>query len=174
MAPISEAPAIYDPDPQHRTMSSIDQLLTSEKVYCRAALASRKRVLQHIAECLATDNINDDELFDALMNRERLGSTGLGEGVAIPHCRTDCTSVRVAFVSLAEPIDYEASDGQPVDLLFAIVVPNEEQSAHLEALAALAQLFGEPSNRRALRACTTDDELHGCITRQLAAQRSAA
>jgi PTS system nitrogen regulatory IIA component len=148
----------------------IEELLEPRHVRCNAVAASRKRVLQFIADVVADEQISADLLFDGLMARERLGSTGLGEGVAIPHCRIACDQMRVAFISLDQPVDYEASDGEPVDLLFVLVVPEEEQHVHLEALAALAELFSSAENRAALRASTGDDELCQSIVERLAGQ----
>ncbi|MCZ6852531.1 MAG: PTS sugar transporter subunit IIA, partial [Gammaproteobacteria bacterium] len=95
--------------------------------------------------------------------RERLGSTGLGGGVAIPHCRIACDEINAAFLKLEEPIDYDAPDGQPVDLLFVLVVPPDETHAHLEVLANLARIFGEPDNRATLRRASSSTELYEAL-----------
>lgn len=148
-------------------MLRVDELLDETNVRCKADAGSRKRVLQVIAALMSNAEIGEDALFDALMARERLGSTGLGDGVAIPHCRLSCAQMRAAFISLPEGIDYEASDGAPVDLLFVLVVPEDEHEAHLQALAALAEVFADPGNRDAFRACAQDDELRMCMSEQL-------
>ena len=156
-------------------MFRVEELLGETNVRARSGAASRKRALQEIAALLAGDGVTQDALFDALMARERLGSTGLGEGVAIPHCRLPTQEIRVALLSLAAPIDYEASDGEAVDLLFVLVVPADEPSAHLEALAALSETFADPGNRSTLRACTSDAELCATMTDLLArAPKSAS
>ncbi len=123
---------------------------------------SRKRAIEIAADLLADqhDDLTARTLFDELMNRERLGSTALGDGVAIPHCRTGCEGIHAAFLRLQEPVDYDAPDGAPVDLLFVLVVPPEESSAHLEVLASLARLFQDPENRQALRAQASDGDLY--------------
>jgi PTS system nitrogen regulatory IIA component len=151
-------------------MHQLQTLLSGDFVRCNLSAVSRKRALQLIAEMIADEEAGADVLFDALMSRERLGSTGLGDGVAIPHCRVQCSRLRAAFVSLPEGINYEASDGEPVDLLFALVVPQDEQQEHLDALAALAGVFSNADNRAALRGCTTDDQLKQTICDQLAGQ----
>ena len=143
-------------------MHPLAQLLTLNNIVCHAAASSRKRVLQSIATLICADGaetFDEDELFDELMARERLGSTGLGDGVAIPHCRLSCQQMRVALVTLPEPINYEAMDGQGVDLLFVLVVPVDESQAHLDALAALAEIFSQADNRQTLRACRDDTNL---------------
>jgi PTS system nitrogen regulatory IIA component len=149
-------------------MFNLDKVLDIENVCAHMQAGSRKRALQLIAEMVADDQIDADSLFDELMARERLGSTGLGEGVAIPHCRIDCEQMRACFVSLPTPIDYEASDGESVDLLFTLIVPINEQHAHLEALAALSGVFSNHENRRVLRACTTAATLKQSLNSQLA------
>ncbi len=148
-------------------MYHVEKLLDESNVRCRANAGSRKRVIEYIAELLSTPEVSTDALFDALMARERLGSTGLGDGVAIPHCRIDCGKMRAACLTLATPIDYEATDGEAVDLFFVLVVPKEEHNAHLEALAVLAETFGDSANREALRNCASDAELLQRITAQL-------
>lgn len=140
-------------------MSDISALLNADNVRCQVDASSRKRVLEIIAELISDEQIPVDDLLDGLMARERLGSTGLGDGIAIPHCRTNCDTMRAGLISLNEPIDYEASDGGPVDLLFVLVVPEDEQQAHLHALAALAEAFSQSQTRQELRACQTDAQL---------------
>ena len=147
----------------------VTEHLQLANVRCKLAANSRKRALELISEFVSDDTLSADTIFDGLMTRERLGSTGLGEGVAIPHCRLACPKMQVAFVSLANPVDFEASDSEYVDLLFVLIVPNEETSAHLQALANLSEIFADPDNRQALRACTSDDELLRTI-QQMAAQ----
>lgn len=140
----------------------ISRILSEQCVMAAQPANSRKRVLQAASELLAEHHpeLSARQLFDELMVRERLGSTGIGEGVAIPHCRLDCERILGALVSLEQPVDYEAMDDQPVDLLFVLVVPNEENTAHLELLAALARIFNNAENRRRLRAATTSAELY--------------
>jgi PTS system nitrogen regulatory IIA component len=145
------------------SMPSIAELLAPKQVHSNFNGHSRKKILQLVAESLAQD-ANDQEssadtIYESLMERERLGSTGLGDGVAIPHCRMDCEKILGAFVSLINAIDYEALDGEPVDLIFVLVVPKEEATAHLEALATLAQIFEAQDYRDRLRAASTDEAL---------------
>lgn len=144
----------------------ISQVLNEKCTRAAAAAQSRKRALEAAAELLAEDEaaLSSRRIFDELMARERLGSTGLGEGVAIPHCRLPCHQIRGAFLLLQDPVDYDAMDGQPVDLLFVLMVPPEENTAHLDVLATLARIFGDVDNRKSLRSCTTDAQLYERIT----------
>ncbi|NIP13600.1 MAG: PTS IIA-like nitrogen regulatory protein PtsN [Pseudomonadales bacterium] len=123
---------------------------------------SRKRALEAAADLVAEQHpdLSARKLFDELMARERLGSTGLGDGVAIPHCRIPCEQITGALLRLQEPVDYESMDDEPVDLLFVLAVPSEETTAHLDLLAALARIFGDPENRRRLRSSGTDEALY--------------
>lgn len=155
-------------------MFDITQILTPETTRTDVDAQSRKRALEAASDLLAEqhDDLQARALFDDLMNRERLGSTALGEGVAIPHCRTGCEHIHGAFLKLNQGVDYDAPDGEEVDLLFVLVVPPEESSAHLEVLAALARLFQDPDNRRRLRSQETDadlyEELVGLVSSQAA------
>jgi PTS system nitrogen regulatory IIA component len=90
---------------------------------------------------------------DSLRRRERLGSTAIGHGIAIPHGRTAaCDDARGAFLRLARPVEFGASDGEPVDLVFAMAVPEHFAQQHLQLLAELAERFADPEFRAALRA----------------------
>lgn len=143
-------------------MTDITHILSQERTCNDVAARSRKRVLEKASDllCEGNEQLSGRTLFDELLARERLGSTGLGDGVAIPHCRIACDEIRAAFLKLKEPIDYDAPDGQPVDLLFVFVVPTAENHAHLEVLADLARIFGEPDNRARLRRATSSTELY--------------
>lgn len=136
-----------------------DRLLSPECTVAALGAASKKRALELAAEKLALrfPELDADAVFDGLMARERLGSTAVGEGVAIPHCRIDsCDYPVAALVRLAEPVDFDAPDGGPVDLLFVLVVPQEAHSTHLELLASAARALNEPSYRDALRSAGDD------------------
>ena len=122
----------------------ISTLLNPENILCHVQCQSRKRALQLAAQSIAEndpdrDGLVADEVFAGLVERERLGSTGLGFGVAIPHCRMACQSIHATFMSLEESVDYEALDNEGVDLLFVLVVPKNETHAHLDVLAELGE-----------------------------------
>ena len=132
-------------------------LLDERRVLAGASIRSKKRLLETLAELLASDQpqLNREAVFDRLLERERLGSTGLGHGVALPHARVaEVTDSIGAFIQLREPVSFDAIDDQPVDLAFALLVPEEANEAHLRLLADLAELF----NRQALR-----QQLHGAL-----------
>jgi PTS system nitrogen regulatory IIA component len=143
-------------------MVNIGDILHRNCTSAEVVAGSRKKALEAASDLLAEhySELSARALFDELMSRERLGSTGLGEGVAIPHCRIPCKQIVGAFLKLEEPVDYDAIDDQPVDLLFVLAVPPLETTAHLEVLAALARVFESPESRRRLRAQNSDGALY--------------
>lgn len=145
-------------------MATIDirQVLSEPCTRAGVDASSRKRLLEVASDLLAADHaeLSARHVFDELMARERLGSTAIGEGVAIPHCRTSCSHISGALLTLKAPVDFEAIDDEGVNLLFVLVVPEEETSLHLELLAALARVFGDAENRRRLREAGNDAELY--------------
>ena len=152
-------------------MIDIQSILDRDCTRASVDANSRKRLLEYASDLLGERyGLAPRAVFDELMNRERLGSTGLGEGVAIPHCRIDCSRIRAACLTLANPVDYDAIDGEPVDLVFILLVPSEENAAHLEVLAGLSRLFGNAENRAALRGAGSDDELFEQLVGLLASQ----
>ena len=125
--------------------------------------SSKKRVLEQAAEVIASGSseLTSRQLFDQLMARERLGSTGLGEGVALPHCRLDgARSIIGAFLHLDSAVDFDSNDDELVDLIFVLVVPSEAEGSHLDVLRNVAAVLGNPASRKQLRAATDDADLH--------------
>lgn len=141
---------------------NIERLLTPECTLVAVPGDSKKRVLELIAHTLAQTHpiLDEEEIFDSLMERERLGSTGIGEGVGIPHCRLhNCCDTVGVLIQLTHAIDFDAIDNQPVDLLFALVVPEEAADKHLQALQVVAESFSQSDYRARLRAASSRDEL---------------
>lgn len=141
----------------------LDTILTPERCYCRLNGVSKKRFLTIISERIAgnSKNLSADAIYNALLAREQLGSTGIGNGIAIPHCRvSECSQITGALVTLNEGIDFDAVDAQSVDLLFVLIVPDKENDEHLRVLGALAERFHQAEFCRMLRAATSDRELY--------------
>jgi PTS system nitrogen regulatory IIA component len=109
-------------------------------------------------------------LLEGLLERERLCSTGLGEGIAVPHCRVPSPEPHGALLRLRAPVDFDAMDDQPVDLLFVLAVPADENETHLQTLATLVRLFQEPANRERLRAQPDAAALHQAFLALLRAE----
>ncbi|PZQ19510.1 MAG: PTS fructose transporter subunit IIA [Rhodanobacter denitrificans] len=119
-------------------------LLPAERVHVGVRAGDKPQLIRHLAGMLAVDDGELPAILESLLAREQLGSTGLGSGVAIPHGRTpDIDGARAAFVRLAEPVDFGAADGRPVDLVAALAVPAHFTNQHLQLLAELAQIFSD-------------------------------
>jgi PTS system nitrogen regulatory IIA component len=141
---------------------NIASLLTSDRILCGAASTSKKRLLETLADMLAKDlpELDVTTVFEGLLHRERLGSTGIGHGVAIPHGRLPGVNKAIgALITLHEGIDYDAPDQQPVDLLFALIVPEESTEEHLQILATLAQSFSSKDTANRLRQCSEIEQV---------------
>lgn len=123
--------------------------------------ASKKSALEHAAQMIAERDpaLDSRQLLRELLARERLGSTGLGGGMAVPHCRMQCEQPIAAFVRLAQPIDFDAPDDSRVDLMFTLVVPRDAAQVHLDLLGALVGLLNEPDNPMRLRRAEDDRAL---------------
>jgi PTS system nitrogen regulatory IIA component len=134
----------------------ISDILTKERILCNINVSSKKRVLEECSKLLVTGTLfSSYEIFDSLVERERLGSTGFGKGVAIPHARVAQSNITLAaFIQLDEGIDFDAIDKQPVDLLFALMVPENSTNEHLKILAQLAKMFSEDNFCEKLRQTT--------------------
>lgn len=140
----------------------INNLIAPDHVAC-CDTKSKKRALEILSEIIARDQetVSTNDVFDSLIARERLGGTGVGHGVAIPHGRLkNSTQTYAAFIKLDEGVDYDAPDQQAVDLLFALLVPEESTEEHLQILAQLAQMFSDESFRNSLRDCDSAEQLH--------------
>ena len=132
----------------------ISDILTRERVLCNVSLASKKAALETVANLIAGTGgaLRGHEVFDSLLARERLGGTGLGNGIALPHGRLHNNFATVAaFIKLQRGVDYDAFDRQPVDLLFALLVPEESTEEHLQILSQLAGMFDKREFRAQLR-----------------------
>ena len=148
----------------------IEQFLPPQCTLTGVQGGSKKRVLQFIAKLLAehSGNIDANELFDNLINRERLGSTGFGNGIAIPHCRLkSCQKPFSCLLRLKEGIDFDSVDGHPVDLVFALVVPAEATNEHLTILQEIASRFENSSYRNNLRLADTNPDLFEVATQSV-------
>lgn len=124
--------------------------------------SSKKRVFERVGLLFENNQqIARSVVFDSLFAREKLGSTGLGEGVAIPHGRiAKLRDATAAFVKTSHPIPFDAPDGAPVELIFVLLVPERATDLHLQILGELAQMFSDPEFRRQLNACPDAASIH--------------
>lgn len=142
-------------------MNLIAPLITPDTTLLDMSFTSKKRLFEHAAELLArTHGLKSTDIFTSLFDRERLGSTALGYGIAIPHGRIkglkDATG---AFYRLKTPLEFDAPDNQPVSLCFILLVPKDANERHLQILGELAQLFGDDAMRSKMLNATTPSEL---------------
>ena len=140
----------------------LQQILTRTRTRCRADITDKSAALAALAELIGADvaGLDTNALITGLSARERLGSTGLGDGIAIPHCRLkSANTLTGALITLAEPIEFDALDDEPVDILFALIAPEDAAQAHLNTLATLAGHFSQAEFRQRLRAADSDAAL---------------
>jgi PTS system nitrogen regulatory IIA component len=147
-------------------MSLVAQVLPASNVVVDMDVASKKRVFEQAALLFENNNsIARAQVFDSLFAREKLGSTGLGQGVAIPHGRVKGLKNAVgAVVRMKAPIPFDAPDGQGVSLIFLLMVPDRATDAHLQILSELAEMFSDRAFRDQLLAAPTAAALHALIT----------
>ncbi len=142
----------------------IKDFLTPEHSRSAVPGVSKKRVLEYLSNFLSAGSAGEsaaNHIYQKLIERERLGSTGIGYGVAVPHCRVaGCKEITGALLHLQDKVDFDAIDGDPVDLIFALIVPEEHNQQHLDALAAVANLMQEAEVRDKLRAAASHRELY--------------
>ena len=149
-------------------MMKISDVLTPEMSLCDLKWSSKKKVFENLAQFISQNLEGDTDRAEALLQsmvaRERLGSTGIGKGVAVPHCRvTGITRVYGCIIKLNFSIDYDALDQQPVDLIFALVVPDEHNDDHLKTLSCVTRILQSSSSREKLRACRNNQQLFNTL-----------
>jgi nitrogen PTS system EIIA component len=130
-----------------------------DTVQFRLKATSKKHLLQRLADALATTTgLDSRELYDRLVEREKLGSTGLGGGIAIPHARMEgLDRVYTVFATLEDSVDYESIDAQPVDLVFALIAPIDAGADHLQALAAASRMLRSKEFCARVRGASSED-----------------
>ena len=141
----------------------IQSLLTPERTCSGLEASSKKRALELLAQIIAQDipSIDADDLLRRFLARERLGSTGVGHGIAIPHCRiNNGTGAIGALITLKQPVEFDSIDAEPVDILFAMLVPEDSHDEHLKNLAALAGALTRSEFRQRLRTASNNAALY--------------
>lgn len=146
-------------------MALID-ILSPSAVFPTLKVGSKKQALQELSAHAATLLKRDErEIFETLNQRERLGSTGVGNGIAIPHGKlAKMDGLFGMFARLERPIDFESLDGEPVDLIFLLLAPESAGADHLKALARVARLLRDPEVARKLRQCRDAQAIHALLT----------
>jgi len=164
---------------------NLDTLISSNAVISNNEIKSKKRALELLAEQLANEanqsadpsseeTIDALDIFQLLTEREKLGSTSMGHGVALPHTRTSLTEHAIgAFLKLDKGVDFDSPDEQKTDLIFALMVPEHYTDEHLKILAYLASLFNNANFCKAIRSTNDTDEIYKhLISWQLTSQAS--
>lgn len=145
----------------------IETILSPECATIAAPGTSKKRALELISQLASQryTDINPQQLFESLLAREKMGSTGIGKGIALPHGRLPNVDHAIAvFVKCDEPIPFDAIDGKPVDLLFALFVPEDNCKQHLSTLASMAKVLDNKDICRSLRKSADDHEIYQLVT----------
>ena len=147
-------------------MNLITQLLPLSNVIVDLDVSNKKRVFEQVGMLFEnTLHIAQNQIFDSLFAREKLGSTGLGQGVAIPHGRIKGLPKAIAaFIRMKEPIIFDAPDGKPVNLICILLVPEKATDQHLQILSELAQMFSTKSFRESLLTSKDAEETHQLIS----------
>jgi nitrogen PTS system EIIA component len=148
-----------------QTGSDIADLVTPKGVVAQLRAPTKRQVLQELARRAATmTGLPDKRIYDALAERERLGTTGIGTGVAVPHCRLpELTRMYGMFARLERPVPFEAIDDQPVDLVFLLLAPSEAGAEHLKALARVSRLLRDRAMCEKLRGANSADALYALL-----------
>jgi PTS system nitrogen regulatory IIA component len=147
-------------------MSLIAKLLPASNVVVDLQASSKKRLFEQAGLLFENQHgIARSQVFDSLFAREKLGSTGLGQGVAIPHGRIKgLKDALCAFVRLGQPVPFDAPDGQPVTLVFVLLVPEQATEKHLQILSELAQMFSDKALREQMAQAPDAAALHQMVT----------
>lgn len=143
----------------------LGDLVTIDRIIPSLQVKSKKQALHELSQRAAeVTSLPARELFDMLLQRERLGSTGLGRGIAVPHAKMrNLKSIVCLFARMAEPVDFDSLDNEPVDLIFLLIAPEHASGDHLKALARLSRLLREPDVLARLRASEDKETLYGVL-----------
>ena len=145
----------------------IQAIVSLDRTECAVQCNSKKRILEIIADIAAKQNQNIDQatVLNSLMARERMGSTGIGNGIALPHGRLPGLEKVIAIVVTSTPaIDFDALDEKPVDIFFALLVPEEQTEGHLQTLATVAGKLSDKETIKAIRRATTSDDILSALS----------
>jgi PTS system nitrogen regulatory IIA component len=144
---------------------SIDDLLDRRAITPKLAARTKQQALSLLAETAARlFGLDAGDVLDALLAREQAGSTGVGEGVAVPHAKLPgLDRMRGVFLRLEAPVEFDAIDGAPVDLIFALFAPPDAGAEHLRSLARVARMLRQKELRRQLRLARTPDAIHALL-----------
>ncbi len=144
----------------------LEEIIKPDSVLCNAQARSKKHCLEILSELLVrpVPHIASEDIFERLIERERLGCTSLDQGVAFPHCRVEGLDTNIAaLIKLSEPVDFDSPDGELVDLIFGLMVPKEINASHQANICSIADLLGDRDLRQKMRAASTSNELYDSL-----------
>ncbi|MDH3490474.1 MAG: PTS sugar transporter subunit IIA [Gammaproteobacteria bacterium] len=145
---------------------SLEKIIQPDNVLCNATARSKKHCLEILSELLVRSNpdIANELIFECLVERERLGCTGLDKGAAFPHCRVKgIEASNAAFIKLSEPVDFDAADGEPVDLVFGMMVPTELDDEHRADIQLVTRVLADEGLRARLRGMNSSNDLYEAL-----------
>ena len=163
-------------DTEPTSAMTLQEIVDARAIFPHVKVQNKKQLLQELAQGLGSlVAIDSRVIFDTLLQREKLGSTGLGQGIAIPHGRLPSINrVYGVFASLSHPVAFDSVDGEPVDLAFAMISPQQSGADHLTALAKVSRLFRDPATVAKLRGTTSREGLYAILTEPPLPTASAA
>ena len=141
----------------------LEEIIKPDSVLCNAQARSKKHCLEILSELLVRQipHLASEDIFERLIERERLGCTSLDQGVAFPHCRVDGIEENTAaLIKLSEPVDFDSNDGELVDIVFGMMVPTDINASHQENIRSIAKLLDDPELRRKMSAANSSSELY--------------
>ena len=145
------------------TPVALQKYLDTNLISIQAEISSRKKLLEQMAQLLtqALDKeTKEKDIYHCLLEREKLGNTGIGNGVALPHCRSSHTKTAIiAIITLKEPVDYDSIDRKPIDIAFGLLVPEDATQEHLNLLANIARIMSVESNKKALSNASSSEHM---------------
>lgn len=145
---------------------TLQEILTLNCTQCAVSVHSKKRLLEKVCQLAAHElgDFNPSDLLDSLLNREKMGSTGIGNGIAIPHGRLSNSDKSIAvFITTEHAIDFDAIDNKPVDTFICLFVPQDNTQEHLETLQSIAKLLSNRKIAKQIRKCTSKQEMFNII-----------
>jgi len=144
----------------------LEEIIKPDGVLCNATARSKKHCLEILSELLVRANpeIASEVIFKCLNDRERLGCTGLNKGAAFPHCRVaDIEASSAALIKLSEPVDFDAADGEPVDLVFGMMVPTDLDDGHYADIKMITRVMADEGLCARLRGTTSSKDLYEAL-----------
>jgi PTS system nitrogen regulatory IIA component len=145
---------------------SLQEIIKPDGVLCNASARSKKHCLEILSELLIRNHpdIASDDIFECLIDRERLGCTGLERGAAFPHCRVKGIEESVAvLIKLSEPVDFDSADGEPVDIVVGMIVPNEVEDSHRADIKLITRVLADEGLRARLREMNSSKDLYDAL-----------